>query len=131
MKTLHSFVLKPGLFSSGIIALIIMCCVCGQAFAARLAGTDENVSTTTTTADTATKIIKASPAETTQRSEEADKLFGENLAQLSQRTAQVTSGLLNIGLEATVLNDEQLIELFYNFYNPQTVEHEKVPVARE
>jgi general secretion pathway protein D len=41
-----------------------MFCVCGPAFAARLAGTDENVSTTTTTADTATKIIKASPAET-------------------------------------------------------------------
>ena len=75
---------------------------------------------------------KKTPAvETVQRAEAADKLFSENLAQLSQRTAQVTSGLLNIGLEATVLNDEQLIELFYNFYNPQTVEHEKVPVARE
>ena len=64
MKTLHSFVLKPGLFSGGIIALIIMCCVCGPAFAARLAGTDENVSTTTTTADTTKKIIEASPAKT-------------------------------------------------------------------
>jgi len=74
---------------------------------------------------------KASPAETTQHSEEADKLFGENLAQLSQRTAQVTSGLLNIGLEATVLDDEQLVELFYNFYNPQTVERQKVPAPRE
>jgi hypothetical protein len=30
-----------------------------------------------------------------------------------------------------VLNDEQLIELFYNFYNPQTVEHERVPAAKE
>jgi general secretion pathway protein D len=64
MKTLHAFVLKPGLFSSGIIALIIICCVCEPAFAARLAGTDENVSTTTTTADTTKKIIEASPAET-------------------------------------------------------------------
>ena len=74
---------------------------------------------------------KTPAAETAQRAEEADKLFSESLAQLSQRTAQVTSGLLNIGLEATVLSDEQLIELLYNFYNPQTVEHEKVPVARE
>ena len=64
MKTLHSFVLKPGLFSSGIIALIIICCVCEPAFAARLAGTDENVSTTTTTADTTKKIIEAAPSET-------------------------------------------------------------------
>jgi type IV secretory pathway VirB4 component len=75
---------------------------------------------------------KVAPAvETTQRTEEAAKLFSEGLAQLSQRTTQVTSGLLNIGLEATVLDDEQLIELFYNFYNPQTVEHEKVPTARQ
>jgi len=74
---------------------------------------------------------KISPAETAQRTEEAEKMFGENLAQLSQRTTQVTGGLLNIGLETTVLNDEQLIELFYNFYNPQTIEHKKTPVARE
>jgi type IV secretory pathway VirB4 component len=75
---------------------------------------------------------KKTPAtETAQHAEAADKLFSENLAQLSQRTTQVKSGLLNIGLEATVLEDEQLIELFYNFYNPQTVEHKKVPVARE
>jgi type IV secretory pathway VirB4 component len=74
---------------------------------------------------------KAPAAETAQRAEAADKLFSENLAQLSQRTSQVKNGLLNIGLEATILNDEQLIELFYNFYNPQTVEHEKVLVARE
>jgi type IV secretory pathway VirB4 component len=73
---------------------------------------------------------KAPAAETAQRTEAADKLFSENLAQLDQRTTQIKSGLLNIGLEATVLNDEQLIELFYNFYNPQTVEHEKVPVTR-
>ena len=74
---------------------------------------------------------KAPAAETAQRAEEADKMFGENLAQLSQRTAQVTSGLLNIGLEATVLDDEQLIELFYNFYNPQTIERKKAPAPRE
>jgi type IV secretory pathway VirB4 component len=75
---------------------------------------------------------KKTPAvETAQRAEAADKLFSENLAQLSQRTTQVKSGLSNIGLEATVLDDEELIELFYNFYNPQTVEHEKAPVARE
>jgi len=62
MKTLHSFVLKPGLFSIGIIALIIMFCVYGSAFAARLAGTDENVNTTTETADTTKKIIEAAGA---------------------------------------------------------------------
>jgi len=74
---------------------------------------------------------KIDPAVTAQRAEEAEKMFGENLAQLSQRTTQVTSGLLNIGLEATVLKDEQLIELFYNFYNPQTIERKKAPSPRE
>lgn len=58
-------------------------------------------------------------------------MFGENLAQLGQRTSQVTGGLLNMGLEATVLDDEQLIELFYNFYNPQTIERQKAPAPRE
>ena len=72
-----------------------------------------------------------SAAETAQRAEESEKMFGENLAQLGQRTNQVTSGLLNMGLEATVLEDEQLIELFYNFYNPQTVERQKAPAPRE
>ncbi|HUC31232.1 MAG TPA: hypothetical protein VMR99_00890 [Candidatus Paceibacterota bacterium] len=74
---------------------------------------------------------KTGTAEAAQRAEESEKMFTENLAQLSQRTAQVTSGLLNIGLEATVLEDEQLVELFYNFYNPQTVERQKAPVPRE
>lgn len=62
-----------------------------------------------------------------QKAEEDAKMFGENVAQLSQRVAQVTSGLLNIGLEVTVLDDEQLVELFYNFYNPQTIERDKAP----
>lgn len=72
---------------------------------------------------------KVDPAAAAQRTEEEGKLFGENLAQLTQRTSQVTSGLLNIGLEATVLNDEQLVELFYNFYNPQTIERKKAPMG--
>jgi hypothetical protein len=36
---------------------------------------------------------------------------------------------LSIGLEATVLGDEQLVELFYNFYNPQTIERKNVIAA--
>ena len=47
MKTLHSFIIRPGLLSGGIIALVILLSVGGPAFAARVAGTDENVNTTT------------------------------------------------------------------------------------
>jgi type IV secretory pathway VirB4 component len=73
---------------------------------------------------------KEDSASAAQRTEESEKMFGENLAQLNQRTNQITTGLLNIGLEVTVLDDEQLVELFYNFYNPETVERKKVPTAR-
>jgi general secretion pathway protein D len=47
MKTMHPFIIRPGLLSGGIIALIILLSVGGSAFAARVAGTDENVNTTT------------------------------------------------------------------------------------
>jgi general secretion pathway protein D len=56
-------IIKPGLIAGGIIALIIMLCIGGPAFAARVAGTDVNVNTTTATANTTKKIIKASPVD--------------------------------------------------------------------
>jgi general secretion pathway protein D len=59
MKTLHSSILRTVLF----FALIILLSSSGPAFAARIAGADENVNTTAATADTAKKVIKASPAE--------------------------------------------------------------------
>jgi type IV secretory pathway VirB4 component len=59
---------------------------------------------------------------------EAERNLKENTAQLAQRTGQVMSGLLNIGLEVTILENDALIELFYNFYNPQTVERENIVV---
>ena len=80
MKTMHSFIIRPGLLSGGIIALIILLSVGGPAFAARVAGTDENVNTTTVPtpqaaqpedtqeketappADTTNKVIEVSPA---------------------------------------------------------------------
>ncbi len=63
--------------------------------------------------------------------EDADKVFAEQLAQMSQRTTQAINGLESIGLETTLLNDEQLIELFYNFYNPQTIEKKTMPSAAQ
>jgi general secretion pathway protein D len=55
-------VIRPGLLAGGIIALIILLCAGGPAFAARVADADENVNTTTAPADTTKKIIKVSPA---------------------------------------------------------------------
>lgn len=62
---------------------------------------------------------------------ETERIFKENVAQLTQRVTQVMSGILGMGLEATLLEDEALIELFYNFYNPQTIERQDMPLPRE
>jgi type IV secretory pathway VirB4 component len=62
-------------------------------------------------------------AEKTQTEEAA---FGEALQQLKQRVSEVVQGLSSVGLEAILLNDEQLVELYYNFYNPETTERQKI-----
>ncbi len=55
MKTIQSLLVRPGLISGCIIALIILFCVGGTGFAARVAGTEENVSTTAAPPDTSIK----------------------------------------------------------------------------
>ena len=60
--------------------------------------------------------------------EAAEDAFKKNLTQIVERTNQVMNGLLAIGLEAEVLGNDQLIELFYNFYNPQTIEQKEMAV---
>lgn len=61
----------------------------------------------------------------------ADLEFRENLNQITQRTAQVVEGLATFGIEAAPLDNQALIELFYNFYNPETVEKEISAVPSE
>lgn len=50
--------------------------------------------------------------------------FEQQVIQLRQRIDQVLSGLERIGLRAVVLNDDELTELYYNLYNPETVERQ-------
>lgn len=65
----------------------------------------------------------ASPAE--------DSALNQHIEQLNQRTALVLAGLARIGLRAVALNDEELIELFYNFYNPEAIEKKTIALAKE
>lgn len=44
------------------------------------------------------------------------------LAQLERRVNQVIDGLAQIGLRAAPLENDALVELFYNLYNPELVE---------
>ncbi len=58
-----------------------------------------------------------------------DEGFEQRINQLNQRTDQVINGLSQIGLRTVALNDEELIELFYNLYNPATVERKDIKIA--
>lgn len=50
----------------------------------------------------------------------------EGLSQLERRTNQVMDGLAQIGLRAAPLENDAVVELFYNLYNPELVEGKKV-----
>lgn len=65
--------------------------------------------------------------EVTQKAD-SEALFRENTGQLTQRVEAVVEGIRQIGLEATVLGNQELVELYYNFYNPDTIERDDVPV---
>ena len=52
--------------------------------------------------------------------------FREGLEQLNQRVGQVIEGLKGVELELALLSDRELVELFFNFYNPETIERESI-----
>lgn len=72
-------------------------------------------------------LKNTTPSAQTQKGEMREK----NLTQLNQRVDQVISGLQPIGLRAVILNREELIELFYNLYNPESVEKKDLAIAKE
>jgi len=56
--------------------------------------------------------------------------ISRQITQLNQRVDGVIQGLANIGLRAVPLNNEELIELFYNLYNPEAKEKSDVMAAK-
>jgi type IV secretory pathway VirB4 component len=76
--------------------------------------------------ETVSKLFSFGKKQTAQQvNPEKEEEFKKNLEQLKQRVDQVVDGLKTIGLVTSRLEDEHLIELFYNFYNPETVEKQK------
>lgn len=63
--------------------------------------------------------------------ETKDEDLEKKITQINQRTEQVINGLNQIGLRAVALNDEELIELFYNLYNPSDVEKKDIKITTE
>ncbi len=53
---------------------------------------------------------------------DGDEIKQAHLEQLQHRTEEVVSNLRQIGLRALPLQDPELIELYYNFYNPEIIE---------
>ncbi len=51
-----------------------------------------------------------------------ERNFDQHLQQLTQRVDQVSSGLNQVGLRAVALNESEIVELFYNLYNPESTE---------
>ncbi len=55
-----------------------------------------------------------------------EKKFRELKAELDKRTETVMSGLTSMGLTAVALDTQALIELYYNTYNPEVAEQQKL-----
>lgn len=67
-------------------------------------------------------FLKKNAPQEEKAAEEKEEAFRRDLEQLAQRTNQILEGVAAMGLEGVLLTDELLVELFYNFYNPETVE---------
>jgi len=71
------------------------------------------------------KKKSAKPSEAEQQAQ-AEKLK-ENLEQLNLRVEEITNSLTQIGLRVVPLETQELIELFYNLYNPAATEKRGLP----
>jgi type IV secretory pathway VirB4 component len=58
--------------------------------------------------------------------QEKQETIDQKKSQLRQRVDEVINGIERVGLRAISLQDEELLELFYNLYNPETIE-KKLP----
>lgn len=55
-----------------------------------------------------------------------DEEFEHNKSQLFQRVEQVGAGLKGLGLRVVPLQTDELLELFYGFYNPTTSHNQRL-----
>lgn len=55
----------------------------------------------------------------------------EAKAELKNRVSGVVNGLANIGVQAIPLNTEELIELYYDVYNPDTATRQKLQLSHD
>lgn len=72
------------------------------------------------------RLLKTlNPADTLIENRKRKQEFESLKKKLDQRVQSITNGLSNIGLKCTTLNTYDLIELYYNCYNPKLSEAQK------
>lgn len=67
---------------------------------------------------------------TKKTTSEEKKSFEELKTQLWQRIGYVSSGLESIGVRSSILNTNELIELFYRLYNPEAKEKPSLSIIK-
>lgn len=74
--------------------------------------------------ETKTKVKSMLGGSSANPEEEQKEPVEKSLEQLQYRVNQVTEGLERIGLRVGTLSNDELVELFYNLYNPELIEKE-------
>lgn len=67
------------------------------------------------------------PDDTVSKATVRSRDFAVGTKQLAERIDLVSSGLTNIGLHVRRLNTRELIELYYQIFNPKTSQNQKLP----
>jgi hypothetical protein len=64
----------------------------------------------------------------TEKAAISEEKFGEYKNQLMQRVEHITLALAHVSIKASQLQTDELIELFYNLYNPEELEKKDLQV---
>ncbi len=67
------------------------------------------------------------PEDSSAKASQRNREFAQGSRELNERVELVATGLGNIGLHARRLPTREMIELYYQIYNPKTSQHEKIP----
>ncbi|HLD71890.1 MAG TPA: TraC family protein [Candidatus Peribacteraceae bacterium] len=72
-----------------------------------------------------------SPDDSSAKAAQRNRDFAEASKQLKDRVNLVQTGLENIGLQSRRFTTHELIELYYQIYNPSTSQEQKIPEDEE
>jgi hypothetical protein len=75
----------------------------------------------------ADKLLKGAQAAAGKPAKLSDEDFTHYKAQLMQRVEQAAIGLRGVGLRVVPLQTQEVLELFYNMFNPVTSRNQRLP----